>query len=110
MLFGSNSSSAPRSEASRALRARWRRSARSRVKSTRCSQSTPIVAPRDAMFMRSAPGGSLFSEHKHFPEGLQAAGQRVVVGHVGEAVERAPADARRLAGARAPLRELLHGG
>src|SRR3954452_17488770 len=51
MLFWSNNSSAPRSDASRAARARSNRSVRSRAKSTRCSQSTAAEAPREAIFM-----------------------------------------------------------
>src|SRR6188472_3449221 len=51
MLFGSKSNSAPRSDASSACRARASRSERSRSKSIRCSQSTAMVAPREAMFV-----------------------------------------------------------
>src|SRR3954447_3938756 len=49
MLLGSNSRSAPRSEARSDACARLRRSDRRRAKSMRCSQSTAMVAPRDAM-------------------------------------------------------------
>src|SRR5581483_10739696 len=49
MLFGSKRSSAPRSDAASAALAFSSRSRRSRGKSTRCSQSTAIVAPCEAM-------------------------------------------------------------
>src|SRR6187401_1485106 len=55
MLFGSNRSSAPRSDSASALLARASRSERSLAKSIRCSQSTAIVAPRDAMFVTGSP-------------------------------------------------------
>src|SRR3954451_19319002 len=51
MLFWSNSSSAPSDESRSDARAFSRRSERSRAKSMRCSQSTAMVAPREAMFM-----------------------------------------------------------
>src|SRR3954464_14802592 len=51
MLFWSNSRSAPSDESRSDARARSRRSERSRAKSIRCSQSTAMVAPREAMFM-----------------------------------------------------------
>src|SRR5262245_5928831 len=51
MLFGSKRRSAPRSDASSICPARASRSLRSRAKSIRCSQSTAIVAPREAMFV-----------------------------------------------------------
>src|SRR5436309_10677502 len=58
MLFGSKRSRAPRSDASRAAFARAERSARSREKSIRCSQSTAMVAPRDAIFLFTSPPSS----------------------------------------------------
>src|SRR3954447_19285027 len=51
MLFWSNSSTAPSDDSRSDARARSRRSERSRAKSMRCSQSTAMVAPREAMFM-----------------------------------------------------------
>src|SRR2546429_8540164 len=51
MLFGSNRSNAPRSDSASVRLARASRSERSLPKSIRCSQSTAIVAPRDAMFV-----------------------------------------------------------
>src|SRR5882757_2520384 len=51
MLFGSNSSSAPRSDLASSAWARSSRSERSLPKSIRCSQSTPMVAPREAMLV-----------------------------------------------------------
>ena len=49
MLFMSNKISAPRSDCSKAARTLAARSVRSRAKSTRCSQSVPIVAPGEAI-------------------------------------------------------------
>src|SRR2546430_2684389 len=51
MVFGANSSSAPRSDFCSSAWARARRSERSLAKSIRCSQSTPMVAPREAMLV-----------------------------------------------------------
>src|SRR6202012_456716 len=51
MLFGSNNSSAPRSDFCSSAWARARRSPRNLSKSMRCSQSPPIVAPREAMLV-----------------------------------------------------------
>src|SRR6478752_1249478 len=51
MLFWSNSRSAPSDESRSDARAFERRSLRSRAKSIRCSQSTAIVAPREAIFI-----------------------------------------------------------
>ena len=58
MLFGSKSSRAPRSEAASARFVFSRRARRSRSKSTRCSQSTAMVAPRDAILMFSSRGST----------------------------------------------------
>ena len=52
-LFGSNSSSAPSSDDASWALVFSSRVLRSRSKSTRCSQSTAIVAPREAMFMNA---------------------------------------------------------
>ena len=51
MLFWSKRSTAPRLESRSEARAFSNRSLRSLAKSIRCSQSTAIVAPREAMFM-----------------------------------------------------------
>src|SRR5436305_8896325 len=51
MLFWSNNSTAPNDDSPSDARAFARRSVRSFEKSIRCSQSTAIVAPREAMFM-----------------------------------------------------------
>ena len=51
MLFWSKRSSAPSSESPKRRLGLSSRSLRSRAKSMRCSQSTAIVAPREAMFM-----------------------------------------------------------
>src|SRR6478672_5821309 len=51
MLFWSKRRSAPNEESRRAACALSRRSVRSLAKSIRCSQSTAIVAPREAMFI-----------------------------------------------------------
>ena len=64
-LLGSNSSSAPSSEAASWAFVFSRRTARRRAKSTRCSQSTAIVAPREAMVMISPPELDLFSDSAH---------------------------------------------
>src|SRR5438105_15793730 len=52
MLFWSKSRTAPSVDSRRDDCARRRRSVRSFAKSIRCSQSTAIVAPREAMFIR----------------------------------------------------------
>src|ERR1700728_552946 len=86
MLFWSNSSTAPRSEASSSARALLRRAARSRAKSTRCSQSTAIVAPRDAIIDRPSPlafsnGKQILCRASSYPWRPHSDGQQLVRQH-----------------------------
>src|SRR4051812_10405991 len=71
MLFWSKRSTAPSDDARSESCARRRRSVRSFAKSIRCSQSTAIVAPREAIFIALLPSSvgrgaaELFSNDKH---------------------------------------------
>ena len=79
MLFWSKRRTAPRLDSRSDPRAFSSRSLRSLAKSIRCSQSTAIVAPREAMFILSLPLSSL-NEQLVVDEAMRAGVRHIRIG------------------------------